>query len=195
MNEQQSLCTTTCNSQSKSSCSKVILVDLTLPSKSGKSLRCYCILDEQSSSSFVHPKAIDFFGVSDQFPSQEYDLCTLSSLKTRTTGLLVSGLRMKGVTEKRSIALPTMLTNQLIKSEYKEEVASPSTVKAYKHISHYAKFFPEIDLNAEVFLLVGRNCGPAMATKCFGHRAPFVHHTSIGSVSYTHLTLPTNREV
>ena len=46
-NEQQSLCTTVCKDEGTSSCSKVILVDLTLPSKSNKSLRCYCIIDEQ----------------------------------------------------------------------------------------------------------------------------------------------------
>ena len=91
----------------------------------------------------------------------------------------MSGLRMKGVTEKRSIALPDMWTNEAL-PDSRSEVASRKTVAAHKHISHYAKFFPDFDQKAEVFLLIGRDCGPAMATRCYGHKAPFVHHTSIG---------------
>ena len=31
-----------------------------------------------------------------------------------------------------------------------------------------------------MLLLLGRDCGPAMSTQCFGYRAPYAHRTSLG---------------
>ena len=176
-NNQSNLCTEVCNSHSTSTCSKVVLVDITLPSKSNLSLRCFCIVDEQSSSSFIDPKVLDFFGSS--FPIQEYTLSTLTGLKTTTTGRLVSGFKVKGVNEKRTISLPPMFTNPHI-PDCRLEIASPEVVRSHKRISKFAKHFPAIDPSAEVMLLVGRDCGPAMATKCYGYQTPYVHHTTLG---------------
>ena len=171
------LCTEVCGYQANKTCSKVILVDLTIPAKSNRSLRCYCIVDEQSSSSFIDPRAVEFFGL--DFPQQEYTLTTLSGLKSSVTGMVVSGVKVRGVTEKHSIALPDMFTNNFI-PDCRQEVASPQIVRAHGHVARFAKNFPKIDFNAEVSLLIGRDCSQAMKTQCFGYKPPFVHHTAVG---------------
>ena len=47
--DKTSLCTLLCgNKKTYKNCSKTVLVDLSLPGVSSQSLRCYCIIDEQS---------------------------------------------------------------------------------------------------------------------------------------------------
>ena len=49
------------NNRSVKNCSKMLLVDLTLMSDPDKNLRCYAILDEQSSSTLVDIRVAEFF--------------------------------------------------------------------------------------------------------------------------------------
>ena len=95
---QHSYCTRVCGDKSLSlSCSKTVLVDVTLPGRSAKSLRCYAILDDQSSASFADPKVAEFFGIIE--PTLDYNLTTLTGSQTKMQGILVSGVRIKGVGE------------------------------------------------------------------------------------------------
>lgn len=172
------LCVQVCKQQMPSkSCSKTLLVDVTLPSKSNKTLRCYCIIDEQSSSTFVHSDLVNFFELS--FPMEEYTLTTLTGLRISTSGMLVEGLVVKGVKERRGIFLPPALTNDFIPNS-KNEIATPDIVSAHKHVSYLAKNFNEVNNGCDVYILVGRDCGAAMATKCFGYKAPYAHRTPLG---------------
>ena len=173
-----SLCTRVCgNRKLQLSCSKTLLVDVTWPGNSKKTLRCYAIVDEQSSSSFADPKLADFFGI--QAPKTEYVLTTLSGLRTTTRGIQVQGLKVKGVGEGKGFKLPTLFTNDAI-PDNKDEVASPSIVRAHAHIAHYAKFFNEVDVNADTLLLIGRDSSDGIFTTRHGHKAPYVHHTRLG---------------
>ena len=172
-----SLCIKMCDNPSRKNCSKTLLIDVTLPSRSTKSLRCYCIIDEQSSSSFVDPRIKDFFKLS--FPLQEHNLTTLSGSRTSTKGYIVEGLKTQGVSQKKAIHLPPVYTNEFIPN-YKNEAASPSIVSAHKHIAYLAKNFNELNESCEVLVLIGRDCGAAMSTKCFGFKAPYAHHTPLG---------------
>ena len=49
------------NPLSSKSCSKILLVDVSLNGVSNKKLRCYAIVDQQSSSTFADPKVTEFF--------------------------------------------------------------------------------------------------------------------------------------
>ena len=175
--QESNLCTRVCKGESNINCSKVLLVDISHSSSSGRTLRCYCILDEQSTSSFIDPKVVEHFGL--EFQNHNYTLTTLTGLQTRAKGVLATGFRVKGLNEKRSISLPDMFTNEHI-PDCRHEVATPEIVRSHHTIAHFAKHFAARDNNAEVLILIGRDCGPAMSTKCFGYKAPFVHHTAIG---------------
>ena len=170
-------CSKLCDSPNGKNCSKTLLVDITLPHRSTKSLRCYCIIDEQSSCSFVDPRVKEFFNFS--FPVQEYNLTTLSGSSISSHGYIIEGLRVKGVGQKKSIQLPPVYTNEFIPN-CKNEVASPSIVSQHNHIAHLSKNFTNPDSNCDVLVLVGRDCGAAMSTKCFGFKAPYAHHTPLG---------------
>ena len=86
---------------------------------------------------------------------------------------------MKGLYEKKRISLPPVLTNSFI-PQSKAEVASPKTVQAHPHLRRFARNFPQLDESAEVLLLIGRDSGDCMFTRCFGNKTPFAHHTSLG---------------
>ena len=171
------LCTKICGGDIAKSCSKVLLVDLTLPSQSSRTLRCYAILDEQSTTSFVDPKVVSFFDV--DVPSVSYHVRTLVTLDTPVHGKQLSGLKVRGVNQKKAISLPPVLTSNFI-PDCKEEIATPETVALHRHIAHLSRNFAAYDQRAEVLLLIGRNCGPAMATRCHGYKAPFAHQTPVG---------------
>jgi len=171
------LCTAVCGGNKQRSCSKVLLVDVNLPSKSSKSLRCYAIIDEQSSTSFADPKIAEFFEV--DMPQKEYTIRTLTGLDTLMSGVEISGLRVKGVNQNKSIYIPPIVTTDCI-PDCKSEVATPQDVMQHKHIAHLSKYFPPYDSNAEVLLLLGRDCSAAMATDCVARRAPYAHRTPVG---------------
>lgn len=124
-----SLCTKICGDESLSrSCSKTELVDIFISNKNKPSLRCYAILDDHSDSSFADPKVAEHFNITG--PNTEYKLNTLAGLQTTNTGILINGLKIKGVNENRSYQLPTLLTNPAI-PEHRNEVASPAVVAAH----------------------------------------------------------------
>ena len=178
LSQAQSLCTETNSCVYKGrSCSKTVLVDVSLPTYPNKYLRCYCIIDEQSNSSFIDKKILDFFNVESYL--HDYTLTTMSGFKQHILGRKISDLSIKGVGESRWYLLPDMLTNDSIPNG-KDEIATESIVASHEHIAKFAKYFPSIDEDAEVLLLLGRNCGDVMATKCYGTHAPFVHHTALG---------------
>ena len=171
------LCTAICGGESGKSCSKVLLVDLSLPSKSNKILRCYAILDEQSSSTFVDTKVATFFNLN--LPMRSYTIRTMSGLKTSTAGMEIRGLKVKGVNQKKLISLPNFMTNDHF-PDARCEIATPAIVSEQTHIRHLSKHFLPYDPKAEVLMLIGRDCGSAMSTQCLGYRAPFAHRTPLG---------------
>ena len=59
-------------------------------------------------------------------------------------------------------------------------MATPAVVRSHPHLSHLAHHFPEFDKDASVLLLIGRDSGPSMITRCDSDRAPVAHHTSLG---------------
>ena len=175
---ESNLCTAVCgNPLSSKSCSKILLVDVSVNGVSNKKLRCYAIVDEQSSSTFADPKVAEFFNI--QSPVSNYNLKTLSGSSTETRGILLKNLRIKGVGERKAYNLPVTYTNCFI-PDCRIEVASPSTVLAHPHIRHLASKFNNFDKSAEVLLLLGRDSGPCMFTRCYGNKPPFAHHTSLG---------------
>jgi len=176
-NTNSNFCTEFCGKNGPKNCSKTLLVDLSMEGSSRTPLRCYAIIDEQSSSSFADPLVAKYFGVSS--PISSYSLKTLAGLETSTEGVPLEGLQVKGVSERRLIKLPPLLTNPFI-PDSKSEIATPETVAAHPHLRHLSRHFAGLDDDASVALLIGRDSDEGMFTRCFGNKAPFAHHTALG---------------
>lgn len=171
------LCAQFCHSEnSGKSCSKILLVDVWAKHKPA-SIRCYALVDEQSSTSFVVTKLADQLGLDG--PTHDYTLTTMNGLKTFIECKIISGMVIKGVGENTPFQLPQVRTHDFIPN-CKEEIASPDIVRAHSHISRYANRFNPVDSSAEVLLLIGRDCSDLIGTKCYGNVAPYVHKTPLG---------------
>ena len=156
--------------------SKVLLVNVS-SIDTGKSVKCYGILDEQSSKSFISPSLADQLGVTGT--DVDYSLNTMNGLKSFTCGKRVTGLRIRGVNEMRSYSLPPVVTNQFIPNCI-EEVATPEVVDSHPQVKRFSKFFPPRDDSVSVMILLGRDTEDLMNTNCLTNKAPFVHKTNLG---------------
>ena len=175
----RNFCLTVCGTSTMKQCSKTVPVDIRI-SGSNEHLRCLCIIDEQSNSTFIDESVLQMISVPQaQISVNDYKLTTLSRLSTSIHSYKISCIQVKGINERKWISLPSALTHPSL-PDTRDETASPMIVKSHKHISHLAHKFPQIDPSLEVLLLVGTNCGPAMQTQSFGSKYPFAHHTALG---------------
>ena len=160
-------------------CSKTVLVYLAHKNDPSKMIKIYCILDEQSNCCLIDERITSLLNVDSH--DTEYRLRTCSSLETTASGKRVSGLMVKGVAQSEWIDLPDVLTNVHLPNT-KHEVGTPEMVRAHPNIARFASNFHEIDHEAEVFMLVGRNCRKAMKTTCYGSGSDslWVHETPLG---------------
>ena len=61
-----------------------------------------------------------------------------------------------------------------------DDVASAEIVANCPSISSFTNCFPSHDPEAQVLLLVGRDCARAMATECLTFEEPYVHKSPLG---------------
>ena len=177
-NRPQVLCTQVCQDSRGKNCSKTLLTEITMDNVPNKSIIAYCILDEQSNTTLVDQKVIEYFGKN--FPIQEYSIKFASQdCEMSTSGQVVSGLQVRGVLQDEVINIPQALSCPNI-ADTTREVATPDMVLKHEQIKSYAKYFPHFDPNADVLLLIGRNCGRAMATQCLTKSEPYIHKSPLG---------------
>ena len=176
----KSYCTAVCESRSaKKTCSKTLPVEL-ISNDYDQPLRCLAIIDEQSSDSFIDEKVLQHLNVPEiNLKPNTYTLSTLSQISSQVNGSAVTGLRVRGINSNEWIRLPSTLTHPSI-PDTRNEVATPSIVRAHRHVSHLAKNFPSVNSDLEVLILIGNNCGDAMKTQCFGSTYPYAHRTALG---------------
>ena len=156
------------------SCGKTVLVDVFL---GNKSVRTYCILDEQSNQSFATPDIFNKLCINS--PPHNYTLTTLSDSTSNRVGRLGLNIKVKGVNENKTYDLPPLFENDCI-PDSKEEIATRSLVSNQHNISHLADKFLDLDPNAHVGLLLGRDSGNVLFSEILNDKAPFVHHTALG---------------
>ena len=175
----QALCTKICESYGNNlTCSKTILVYLSHRQNPSVMLKCYAIVDEHSNCTPIDSKVISALNLNSD--DHNYQLKTCSKLETNCVGKKVSGLIVRGVSKDSWIQLPDALTNDSL-PDARNEVGTPDMLKVHPDISHLASHFSQRDNNAEVLLLIGANCGPAMGTACHGSNGRiWVHDTPLG---------------
>ena len=176
--EMRVMCTRTRETPNNINCSKTLLVEIFMDGVPEKKMTAYAIIDEQSDTTLVDDRVVEYFGK--DFPTQEYKMkVATQGYEFDQSGKLVSGLKIRGKLEDEIISLPEVLSNPLI-ADTTSEVASPEMVRKNESTYKYAQFFPERDPEAPVLLLIGRDCGRAMATECLTLTEPFVHKTALG---------------
>lgn len=117
------------------------------------------------------------FGVTGS--SHDYNITTATCSKAFVRGKTISSLVVWGIDARKSYSLPKLLTNDFL-PDSKNEVATPKIVMQHTNIAHLAGNFQELDPEADVLLLLGRDCSDVMYTRCYDLRSPFAHHTALG---------------
>ena len=172
------LCTKVPESKAGVSCSKTILVEITMSQIPDKSMLAYAIIDEQCNYTLVDTRVLDFFKL--DFPSADFSMkFAIQDCEEKTSGKYVTGLQVKGIFTDEVIPIPEALSCHNM-TDTTQEVASPELVKKHRLISQFAKYFPEFQPQTPVLLIIGRNCGRAMATECLTTIEPYVHRTPLG---------------
>ena len=176
--EPQVLCTRIEDTIENVNCSKTLLVEISMAEVPDKTITAYAIIDEQSNRTLVDDRVLKFFGK--EFPTTEYCMkVAVQDCEFNKSGKLVSGLSVRGKFEDEIIPLPEALSCQDI-ADTTSGVASPRLVRTNEAISKYAHRFPEVEPQTPVLLLIGRDCGRAMATECLTTTEPYVHRTPLG---------------
>ena len=173
------LCTQICGTASvPRTCAKTLLVEASLASNPAKIKHIYVAIDDQSNVSFIDNELVEFFGVT--FPVQSYRMssaqrgCCIS-----TKGFQVSGLRLRGLFNKHVLHVPLALSCSGL-LDTRSDAATPATARAHSHLTQYTHQFPEFDPSAHTMVLLGRDCGEAMAAKLLSREEPFLYETPLG---------------
>ena len=172
-------CTTVCGDHSSSAfCAKVLLVDLSLASDPSRSIRVYAIIDEQSDTTVVDEKVADYFGGS--FPTRDITTRFVTNKAVfRHEAKILPELKVRGVMSRYSETLKGALTYPSV-ADNKHQVATPDIVRRFSHAAKYSKYFPNLDVDAEVLVLIGLDNVHIHRSDRLTKDAPYVHRTPLG---------------
>ncbi len=147
-------CTEVCGpGQWGRSCSKICLVKLYPKGSKDMAIKAYVILDDQSNCSLARPEFFELFNVeSEQF---SYHLRTCSGI-IETSGKKAEGFQIESLDGKVLISLPPLIECHEIMNN-RSEIPTPSAVLYQPHLRHIAKHIPELEPEAEILLLLGRD--------------------------------------
>lgn len=177
-----SSCTKVCgNGQFGCSCAKICLARIYPKNAVQKVINAYVIIDDQSNRSLAKPEFFNLFGIRSE-PSS-YQLRTCSGL-AETSGRRAEGFIIESTDGKVTVPLPPLIECSDIPNN-RMEIPTPNAVLHQPHLRHIAKHLPELDANAEILLLLGRDIlrlhkvrqqinGP--------HNAPFAQRLDLGWV-------------
>ena len=172
-------CTQICNDATRSAyCTKVLLVDIALDSDPQKTLRTYAVLDDQSDTTLIDEKVVDYFGGT--YPTRNVTTNFVTSkAKFKHDAKVIPKIRIKGVGCNRYEVLSNVLTYPEVSSN-KHQVASPEVFQRFKHAAQFAEQVPDLDNDAEVLVLVGLDNFHLHKTWRLTKKAPYVYKTPIG---------------
>ena len=160
------------------SCGKTVPVEISAPG-SQTPFHTYAIIDVESSGTFATPEVFEYFGITT--PRSNYALSTLCGFNYSMRGRRATGLKVKGKHSDEWFALNTVVENENIPDTI-DEVATRTMVKSHESISHLADKFDEIEDDAAVTLLIGRDSGDLMWCHTDQQASPFCFETKLGWV-------------
>lgn len=178
--EISSNCTDVCGKgQFSCSCAKICLAKVYPQGAVHKAVKAYVIMDDQSNRSLARPEFFTLFGIESE-PSS-YLLRTCSGL-AETSGRKAEGFVIESIDGKIAVPLPPLIECNNIPNN-RTEISTPNDVIHQPHLRHLSKHLPELDPDAEILLLLGRDIvrlhkvrqqvnGP--------HDAPFAQRLDLG---------------
>ncbi|XP_051816711.1 uncharacterized protein LOC127537707 [Acanthochromis polyacanthus] len=180
--EVTSRCTKVCSEGSPSrSCSKVCLVRVFPRGQSERSVKMYVILDDQSNRSLARSEFFQLFGVEGNLSPYMMKTCAGT---TEMTGRKAVGFQIEAINGGMCMDLPPLIEcNEIMNN--RSEIPTPEVALAHAHLKHIAPNIPELDPNAQMMILLGRDMirvhkvrqqvnGP--------HNAPFAQRLDLGWV-------------
>ena len=160
---------------------KICLAKLYPKGSKDMAIKAYVILDDQSNRSLARPEFFKLFSVkSKPFP---YHLRTCSGI-IETSGKRAEGFEIESLDGTVLISLPPLIECHEIPNN-RSEIPTPNAVLHQPHLHHIAEHIPELDPEAEILLLPGRDVLRAhkVRQQVNGpHNAPFAQRLDLGWV-------------
>lgn len=149
-----SSCTQVCGpGRTARSCSKICLVRVYPQGQREKAVNMYVILDDQSNRSLVRSDFFELFNIQGQsFP---YSLKTCAGL-VETSGRKAEGFQVESLDGQTSLPLPLLIECNGILND-RSEIPTPDAARHHPHLRSVAAHIPELDPNAEILILLGRD--------------------------------------
>ena len=138
------------------SCSKICLANVFSEEHPERKIKVYVAIDDQSNCTLAKPELFDLLGKNGaQHP---YTLKTCAGTKL-TKGRYANDLSIETIDGSKRYSLPTVIECTAI-PDNKNEIPTPDIARAYPHLRPIARHIPEIDDNASILLLIGRDAPP-----------------------------------
>lgn len=146
-----------------------------------KAVKAYVILDDQSNRSLARSDFFELFSIKTNLCS--YYLRTCSGVM-EVSGRKAEGYQIESMDGKVVICLPSLLEcNEILNN--RSEIPTPNAVIHRPHLHHIAKHIPDVDPEAEILLLLGRDVLRVhkVSEQISGpHNAPFAQRLDLGWV-------------
>ncbi|XP_063448356.1 uncharacterized protein LOC134727857 [Mytilus trossulus] len=147
-------CTQICKNRGTSkSCSKTILVRVYPNGQPENSLLLYAIIDEQSNRSLAKSSFFEHFNI--HGPEVPFTLSSCSGSFSEY-GRRASDFAVESFDASCKLNLPTLIECDQV-PDIRTEIPSPDVAHAYNHLRDIADFIPDINDNADIMLLIGRD--------------------------------------
>ncbi|KAK3749126.1 hypothetical protein QZH41_001121 [Actinostola sp. cb2023] len=158
-------CTAVCRERKGGvSCSKIVLVDVSVKARQNTSKRVYAIIDDQSNTSLISSELADALGADG--PTEKYLLSTCSSSDQVKYGRRVSGLIVRSIQNGNESELPTLVECDGI-PEDKTEIPTPELARRFAHLRDIADEIPPADSSASIHILLGRDAPELLKVRAF----------------------------
>lgn len=146
-------CTEICDQECAKSCAKILLVNMYSIENPDNVVKCYAILDEQSNRSLIKPDLVSRLGIH----SKDHEYVLKSCAGTVVTSVRrANNCVIESVDGSVKYMLPTLIECSEIAS-YKHEICTPDNARLHEHLYGISDQLPELDANADILLLLGRD--------------------------------------
>ncbi|XP_052810470.1 uncharacterized protein LOC128238519 [Mya arenaria] len=116
-------------------------------------VQCYATVDEQSNRCLAKPELFQLLNITGK--SVEYTMSSCNGISVKS-GRELDNLVVESIDRSVQFDLPTVIECQDIPSN-RNEIPIPSVAANHPHLSDIAHLIPEIDSNANMLLLLGRD--------------------------------------
>lgn len=152
-----SSCTKVCgNTMGGKSCANICLVSIYANSQPENKIKAYVVIDDQSNYSLAKPKLFDLLNLGGKATPYMLKTCSGTS---QAMGRRAHNLVIESFDGMQSHTLPILTECNAI-PDNREEILTPAAARAHPHLEAITEKIPELDPEAEILLLVGRDALP-----------------------------------